>query len=171
MPNLFNDLGAGIETLFKAAAFDAVLIDSVDAGLHTDVGYINEADQIGKYGSITIIPLFVEQDPEATFQTSARATYHFDVYYHLESIDAGIHEKVNAYQQLVQSNFGDGGATLSSNITDNGSNLLDPQVTVAYQPALLETFRQGDDGGIVPLSTPRLTFPLDVTVWHKIPLA
>jgi len=170
MANLFNDIGSGIEALFKAAAFDAVLIDSVDAGLHTDVGYVNAADQVGKYGSITIKPLFVEQDPEFVYQTSARATFHFDVYYHLESVSLSLHETINAYQQLIQTNFGDDGATLSDNITDNGSNLSDPQVQVRYEPAILETHMQGEEG-VQPLSTPRLTFPLAVIVWHKIPLA
>ena len=170
MANLQTDIAAGIATTIQAASFDTIFFDGAKAVDHAEVGYRADDDPYKKFSHMLIRPLPPEPDPEATVhQASERTLFPFDIMADIFDRSKA-HETINVFTQLMLTNFADDGVILSANITDNGTNLLDPQVTVEMGTPEIETAEVGPDG-IVPLDNPRVTLPLIVGAWHKLPLA
>lgn len=166
MANLQNDIASGIATILSTSAFDAVLRESKAATDVVQTGYQKNGDPYGKYNGIQVVPGIPETPPETTYDDSALGVFNYDVEFDVKDLSLTNHETVNAMSQLMISKFGDNGTTLSANITDNGSNLLDgTQVTIEMDPPEIEP--QDENGNVAP----RMVYPLRVFAWHAMPLS
>lgn len=169
MANLFDDLTTAIETVLQGSDFDSLFHGGVAASAHAEQGYNAKDDPYKKYGHILVRPLFIEQIPDQVYQSSARSIFHFEIRAEAFDFGADPHQKLSSFQQVLWNKFCDGGETLSSGITDNGSNLLDGQVESQIGIATIEVA----DEGLVDITrtSPAMVVPLDVLAWHVVPMS
>lgn len=161
MANLINDLGNAIKSAITAASARFTTLGNTGGTLHVEYADA-EAVTFPAGAAGRCLVSFVDAQHTQVYAESGETTFRFLLSFDL--VDVMGSAKARAVTtQAVWSTFGDRGAEMWAQFTDNGSNRLGKSGVV-----LIDSISASVDGSS---DRPVVEAVLAVSLWHKLPLA
>lgn len=162
MANLQNDLSAAIVATIQAASSRFSVLGLTGATLHVQASDQATRFPAGQNGLRCLVrPLPLIPGDGMDYDESAQSTFRFRLEF--EGLDRKSADGAKqVIDQAMHGTFRDRGADMFANFTDNGSNRLGGSGVVRVG----QTEDDTDDP-----DHPKLVAGLEVTMWHRVPLA
>ena len=161
MAVLQDDIGAGIVTIMKLAAFDTWLPnDRVAYGtMWRDTG------DLGKYGRALVRALVANAVEGANYDTSQQVDFEYEILFEYEALEDTA-ALSTGFQNVMRQKFGDGGRILEVGITDSTSKWIGDSMVVTLGDWELEEALENENPAMPDRM--RLRVPLTVRVWQSL---
>lgn len=162
MANLMDDIGAAVVQTIKDNASLFTSVGATGGVLHVEYKAPDNTQlPAGAAGRIVVSPVAQNPVDGTEFEESAESQFDYDLLIDIRGVRTS-HTVRTAVMQALHSSFRENGAAMFSDLTDNGTNRLG-----ASGEARLGALQERDT---VP-DMARVTVPLTVFCWHKLPMA
>lgn len=161
MANLIQDLGGAIKTTIQNASARFTALDSPEGTLLVEYTDDEPVASIAGRSRCVIKPLDHEGIPGTNYDESMQSAFRYELRFELLDRKNGGSAR-SVVQQALYGTFGDRGAEMFGNFTDNGSNRLGKSGVVSIGPVTSES--NGFDN-------PVIVAELIVSMWHIVPMA
>jgi hypothetical protein len=161
MANLIQDLGGAIKTTIQNASARFSALDSPGGTLLVEYTDDEPTASIAGRSRCVISPLDHDPIPGTQYDESMQTVFRFELRFELHDRKNGASAR-SVIQQALYGTFGDRGAEMFGNFTDNGSNRLGGSGVVSIGPVV------SDNEGI---DNPVIVAELIVSMWHIVPMA
>lgn len=158
---MIQDLGGAIKTTIQNASARFTALDSPGGTLLVEYSDDEAVASIAGRSRCVISPLDHEPVPGTNYDESMQSVFRYELRFELQDRKNGSSAR-SVIQQALYGTFGDRGAEMFGNFTDNGSNRLGSSGVVSIGPVVSEN--QGFDN-------PVIVAELIVSMWHIVPLA
>lgn len=162
MANLIQDLGGAIKTTIQNASARFSALSSPGGTLQVE--YTDDeptASLAGATSRCVVRPMDHEGVPGTNYDESMQSVFRYELRFELRDVKNGGSAR-SVIQQALYGTFGDRGAEVFANFTDNGSNRLGKSGVVSIGPVTSESM--GPDH-------PVIVAELIVSMWHIVPMA